>query len=267
MMLLVSSTDLLMIFIALELTSLSLYILAAFNKQDIQSAEAALKYFLFGGMSAALTLFGLSLVYGLTGSTSLPQIAAHLGKDIGMATDPLLLAALVMTVIGFGFKVAAVPFHFWAPDAYQGAPTPSVALIASGSKVASFFVLARLMLTGFAAAAGSGAWHDYSPGWVPTLAVLSAASMVLGNVAAIAQNNVKRLLAYSAIAHAGYALLGLLANDGQGLSALVYYAITYGLTVAGAFGVVMVVEGTDGRGAAGGFCRAEPNASRCCRFA
>jgi NADH-quinone oxidoreductase subunit N len=241
MMLLVSSADLLMIFIALELTSLSLYILAAFNKQDIRSAEAALKYFLFGGMSAAFTLFGLSLVYGLAGSTSLPQIAAHLAVA-GLGTDPLLLAALVMTAIGFGFKVAAVPFHFWAPDVYQGAPTPSAALIASGSKVASFFVLARLMISGFGAAAGRGAWHDYSPGWIPTLAALSAASMVLGNVAAIAQNNVKRLLAYSAIAHAGYALLGLLANDGQGLGSLVFYTVTYGLTVAGAFGVVMVVE-------------------------
>ncbi len=245
MMMLVSSTDLLMIFIALELTSLSLYILAAFNKQDIQSAEAALKYFLFGGMSAAFTLFGLSLVYGLTGSTSLSKIAAHMA-EIGMTRDPLLLAALVMTVIGFGFKVAAAPFHFWAPDAYQGAPAPSVTLIASGSKVASFFVLARLMMMGFAAAAGGGAWHNYSPGWVPTLAVLSAASMVLGNMAAIAQNNVKRLLAYSAIAHSGYALLGLLANDGEGLSSLVFYTLTYGLTVAGAFGVVMVVEARTG---------------------
>ena len=265
MMLLVSSTDLLMIFIALELTSLSLYILAAFNKQDIQSAEAALKYFLFGGMSAAFTLFGLSLVYGLAGSTSLPKIAAHLA-DFGMARDPLLLVALVMTTIGFGFKVAAAPFHFWAPDAYQGAPTPSVALIASGSKVASFFVLARLMITGFAAAAGSGAWHDFSPGWVPTLAVLSAASMVLGNMAAIAQNNVKRLLAYSAIAHTGYALLGLLANDGAGLSSLVYYTVTYGLTVAGAFGVVMVVEARTGGARLedfAGLSRREPLLSFC----
>jgi NADH-quinone oxidoreductase subunit N len=245
MMLLVSSTDLLMIFIALELTSLSLYILAAFNKRDIRSAEAALKYFLFGGMSAAFTLFGLSLVYGLAGSTGLDQIARRLGAE-GVGGDPLLMAALVMTVIGFGFKVAAVPFHFWAPDVYQGAPTPSAALIASGSKVASFFVLARLMIKGFAAVAGSGAWQDYAPGWVPVLAVLSAASMVLGNLAAIAQVNVKRLLAYSAIAHAGYALLGLLANDGQGLSSLVYYAVTYGLTVAGAFGVVMVVEAKTG---------------------
>jgi NADH-quinone oxidoreductase subunit N len=245
MMLLVSSTDLLMIFIALELTSLSLYILAAFNKRDIRSAEAALKYFLFGGMSAAFTLFGLSLVYGLAGSTGLDQIGRRLATA-GMGTDPLLLAALVMTIIGFGFKVAAVPFHFWAPDVYQGAPTSSAALIASGSKVASFFVLARLTIDGFAAVAGSGGWQAHAPGWIPVLAVMSAASMVLGNLAAIAQTNVKRLLAYSAIAHAGYALLGLLANDGQGLSALVYYAVTYGLTVAGAFGVVTVVEAETG---------------------
>ena len=265
MMLLVSSTDLLMIFIALELTSLSLYILAAFNKHDIQSAEAALKYFLFGGMSAAFTLFGLSLVYGLAGSTSLPRIAARLANS-GTATDPLLLVALVMTAIGFAFKVAAAPLHFWAPDVYRGAPTPSAALIASGSKVASFFVFARLMISGFAAASGNGAWRDYAPGWVPTLAVLSAASMVWGNLAAIAQNNVKRLLAYSAIAHGGYALLGLLANNGEGLSSLVYYTVTYGLTVAGAFGVVMVVEAKTGGSQLenfAGLSRREPLLSLC----
>ena len=241
MMMLVSSTDLLMIFIALELTSLSLYILAAFNKRDLKSAEAALKYFLFGGMSAAFTLFGLSLVYGLAGSTNLKEVAGHLSVA-GQSPDPLLIAALVMTVVGFGFKVAAVPFHLWAPDAYQGAPTPSVVLIASGSKVASFFVFARLLITGFTQAGGSGAWHQYAAGWAPVLAILAAASMVLGNLASIAQSNVKRLLAYSAIAHAGYALLGLLANDAQGMSSLIYYTITYGLTVAGAFGVVMAVE-------------------------
>jgi NADH-quinone oxidoreductase subunit N len=132
--------------------------------------------------------------------------------------------------------------------------------------VASFFVLARLMITGFAAAAGSGSWHNYSPGWVPTLAVLSAASMVLGNVAAIAQKNVKRLLAYSAIAHTGYALLGLLANDGPGLSSLVFYTVTYGLTVAGAFGVVMVVEARTGGARLedfAGLSRREPLLSFC----
>lgn len=244
MMLLVSSNDLLMIFISLELTSLSLYILAGFNKRNIKSAEAALKYFLFGGMSAAFTLFGLSLVYGLSGSTNLAQIVEHITGNKPL--DPLLIMAVVMTAIGFGFKIAAVPFHFWAPDAYEGAPTPSAALIASGSKLASFFVFARVMMIAFAHAGGSGAWRNYSAGWLPMLAVLAALSMVLGNLAAIAQQNVKRLLAYSAIAQGGYTLLGLMANNPQGLGSIVFYMMTYGLTVIGAFGVVSVVEENTG---------------------
>jgi len=244
MMLLVSSTDLLMIFISLELTSLSLYILTAFNKQNIKSAEAALKYFLFGGMSAAFTLFGLSLVYGLSGSTNLTQIRAVLSS--GAPLDPLLIMAMVMAAVGFGFKIAAVPFHLWAPDAYEGAPTPSAALIASGSKLASFFIFAKVLMVGFAHAGGSGAWHDYQAGWLPVLAILAALSMALGNLAAIVQSNVKRLLAYSAIAHSGYALLGLLANSPQGVSAVIFYMATYGLTVVGAFGVVAVVEQSEG---------------------
>ncbi|MDB6016871.1 MAG: nuoN 2 [Pedosphaera sp.] len=239
MMFLVAAEDILMIFISLELTSLSLYILTAFNKQNVKSAEAALKYFLFGGMSAAFTLFGLSLVYGLSGSTELREIGAKLNQPV---LDPLLVAAIVMTVIGFGFKVAAVPFHLWAPDAYQGAPTPSAAFIASGSKVASFFIFAKVMMFGFSHASGSGAWHDYVPGWLPVLGILAAFSMLLGNLTAIAQSNVKRLLAYSAIAHGGYALLGILANGPQGVTALIYYVVTYGVTVLGAFAVVGVVE-------------------------
>lgn len=243
MMFLVSSDDLLMIFISLELTSLSLYILTAFNKRNLKSAEAALKYFLFGGMAAAFTLFGLSLVYGLSGSTNLEQIALKLK---GPALDPLLAAAIVMTIIGFGFKIAAVPFHLWAPDAYQGAPTPSAAFIASGSKVASFFIFARVMIIGFAGANGSAAWRHYISGWMPVVAILAVLSMLLGNLAALAQSNVRRLLAYSAVAHGGYALLGLLAGAPLGLSPLIYYIVTYGLTVVGAFGVVAVVEETAG---------------------
>jgi NADH-quinone oxidoreductase subunit N len=239
MMFLASSEDILMIFISLELTSLSLYILTGFNKRNVKSAEAALKYFLFGGMSAAFTLFGLSLLYGLSGSTNLAQIAAALK---GAPLDPLLIVAIVMTVIGFGFKVAAVPFHLWAPDAYEGAPAPSAALIASGSKVASFFIAAKVMMIGFAGAEGSSAWHAYRPGWVPVLAVGAAASMLLGNLTAIVQTSVRRLLAYSAIAHAGYMLLGIIGHGGQSLAALVYYAVTYGLTTLGAFGVVSVVQ-------------------------
>lgn len=243
MMFLVSSEELLMIFISLELTSLSLYILAAFNKSSLSSAEAALKYFLFGGMAAAFALFGLSLIYGLSGATNLRQIAKALS---GQSLDPLLICAVVMTVIGFGFKVAAVPFHLWAPDAYQGAPTPAAAFIASGSKVASFFIFAKVFMLGFAGAEGSAAWRNMVSGWIPMIALLAVLSMALGNLAAIAQQSVKRLLAYSAIAHAGYALLGVLSNSPQGVASLVYYVVTYALTVLGAFGVVAIVEESSG---------------------
>ena len=238
MMLLVSSDNLLLIFVALELTSLPLYALTAFNKQSLQSSEAALKYFLFGSMSAAFTLFGLSLLYGMSSEITLGGIAAKLGGHV----EPVFYVALVMTVIGFAFKIAAAPFHLWAPDAYQGAPTPVAAFIASGSKVASFFVLARIMMAGFAGAEGSAAWRDMVPGWVPLLTALAIASMILGNIAAIAQSSVKRLLAYSAIAHAGYALLAIVSNTQQALDALLYYVITYALTVLGAFGVVNAME-------------------------
>jgi len=164
----------------------------------------------------------------------------------GKGLDPLLLVALVMTVIGFGFKVAAVPFHLWAPDAYEGAPTPSAAFIAAGSKVASFFILAKILTVGFAGAEGSAVWHGYLAGWTPVVAVVAALSMVLGNLTAIVQSSVKRLLAYSAIAHAGYMLLGVFSGTLPSHRALMFYVITYGLTVVGAFGVVTVVEKATG---------------------
>ncbi|MGA2788357.1 MAG: NADH-quinone oxidoreductase subunit N [Verrucomicrobiota bacterium] len=263
LMFLVSAEDLLMIFISLELASLSLYILTAFNKRNSRSSEAALKYFLFGGMSAAFLLFGFSLLYGLSGSTHLPEIAVALK---GRGLDPLLLVAIVTTVIGFGFKVAAVPFHLWAPDAYEGAPTPSAAFIASGSKVASFYILAKILTMGFAGAEGSAVWHGYVSGWTPVIAVMAALSMVLGNLTAIVQSSVKRLLAYSAIAHAGYMLLGVLANTPSSHSALLFYVITYALTVLGAFGVVTVVEAATGGGALANFAglsRRAPALSLC----
>lgn len=239
MIFLVSAQDILMIFLSLELTSLSLYVLTAFNKRSRFSAEAALKYFLFGGLSAAVTLFGLSLLYGLSGATSLAGIGAAIQ---GPGLDPLLALAIVMIVIGFGFKVAAAPFHLWAPDTYEGAPVPSAAFIASASKVAGFFIFARVMMLGFKGAEGSGAWHAYVPGWVPVLAIVAAVSMVLGNLAAIVQSSVRRLLAYSAIAHAGYMLLGVMSHSMAGMAALVYYVVTYGLATLGAFGVVSVVK-------------------------
>jgi len=263
MMFLVSTEDLLMIFVSLELTSLSLYILTAFNKRNAKSAEAALKYFLFGGMAAAFTLFGMSLLYGLSGSTNLREIAAALA---GKGFDPLLAVAIVMTVIGFGFKVAAVPFHLWAPDAYEGAPTPSAAFIASGSKVASFFIFAKVMLLGFAGAEGSGAWHHFITGWTPVIAVVAALSMVVGNLTAIVQTSVKRLLAYSAIAHAGYMLLAVMSHEKQAIASLIYYAVTYGLTTVGAFGVVAIVEsraGDDKLSSFAGLSRRSPVISFC----
>ena len=243
LMFLVSTEDLLMIFISLEFASLVLYILTAFNKQNEKSAEAALKYFLFGGMSAAFLLFGFSLLYGISGSTNLREIAIGIA---GKGFDPLLLFALVTTVIGFGFKVAAVPFHLWAPDAYEGAPTPSSAFIGSGSKVASFYVLAKIFTLGFVGAEGSAVWHDYLSGWMPVVALIAALSMVLGNLTAIVQSSAKRMLAYSAIAHAGYMLLGVLSNTPASASAMMFYVITYALTTIGAFGVVMVVEEATG---------------------
>ena len=238
LMFLASTEDLLMIFASLELVSLSLYILVAFDKSSRQSAEAALKYFLFGGTSAAFLLFGFSLLYGLSGTTHLPQMAQKL---FTVGVDPLLTVALVMVVIGFGFKVAAAPFHLWAPDAYQGAPLPSAAFIASGSKVASFYVFAKVLLLGFSQL-GWGNEETATGGWIPLLSIVAALSMVLGNLAAIRQTSVRRLLAYSAIAHAGYMLIGFLALGDEAFASLLFYVTTYALPTVGAFGVLGVVE-------------------------
>jgi NADH-quinone oxidoreductase subunit N len=243
MMFLVSSQNILLIFISLELLSLSLYILAAFNKRSSQSAEAALKYFLFGGMSAAFTLFGLSLLYGLSNSTNLGQIAA---ASRNLHFDPLLAVAIVMTMVGFGFKVAAVPFHFWAPDVYEGAPITSATFIASGAKVAGIVIFYQVMVIGFSGTEGSGTWSNYIPGWVPVIALLASLSIVLGNLVAIMQVGVRRLLAYSAIAHVGYMLLSLVSHTERSFDALLYYSLTYALTTIGAFGVVAIVESKTG---------------------
>ncbi|MEY2500862.1 MAG: NADH-quinone oxidoreductase subunit [Verrucomicrobiota bacterium] len=237
LMLLVGSEELLVIFIGLELTGLSLYVLAAFDKADVRSAEAGLKYFLFGSTASAFTLFGISLIYGMTGTTTLAAIAPKLGT-----MTPLLAAGLVMTLIGFAFKIAAAPFHLWAPDTYQGAPPSSAAFIASASKVASFVVLGKIVLIGFGPAQGSAGWHSMVAGWAPFLAVLAALSILIGNLAALAQSNVRRLLAYSAVAHAGYTLLGLVAGGREGFSATLFYTTIYAFTLVGAFGVVALVR-------------------------
>src|SRR5437660_5135336 len=239
LMLLVGSEELLMIFIGLELTGLSLYVMTAFDKTDIRSAEAGLKYFLFGSTASAFTLFGISFIYGMSGTTSL----AAIGQKLTTASaQPLLAVGIIMTLIGFAFKIAAAPFHLWAPDAYQGAPVPSAAFIASGSKVASFVVLGKIVLVGFGPVHGSAAWHAMVAGWSPLLAVLAALSIVIGNLVALAQTNVRRLLAYSAVAHAGYTLLGLVAGGRDGFSATLFYTTVYAFTLVGAFGVVALVR-------------------------
>lgn len=238
-LLMAAAQQLLVAFLALELASLSLYVLAGFDKTSRQSAEAALKYFLFGGMSAAFLLFGFSLLYGLTGSIELNHISDSLARQ---GTSPLLVVALVMILVAFGFKAAAAPFHLWAPDAYQGAPTPSAALIASASKLAGLVLFVRLLWPGLGAAAGNVTYSVNLVGWLPIVAILSGTSLLIGNLAALAQTNVRRLFAYSAIAHAGALLLGVIAYGQAGGAPLFYYAATYGIATAGAFGVIGVIE-------------------------
>ncbi|WP_109484585.1 NADH-quinone oxidoreductase subunit N [Occallatibacter savannae] len=256
--------DLLVVFVGLELLSLGLYILTAFAKRSGKSAESAMKYYLFGGMSAAFLLFGFSYLYGLTGSTNLHQIMRALYSTTANGAAPLLYVALVMIAAGLGFKVAAVPFHLWAPDTYEGAPAPAAAFIASVSKVASFALLIgvgtaaahsldpskpmHVWITASLNPKGLPTYFGFSGPWSLIIAILAVASMVFGNLAALAQDSVRRLLAYSAIAHAGYILLAVAYFSRSNISAnaILYYILTYGLTTIGAFGAVSLVERING---------------------
>ena len=241
--LMAAAHQLLVAFLALELASLSLYVLAGFDQTRPESAEAALKYFLLGAVSAAFLLFGFSLLYGLTGSLAFDEIALQLRVQ---PMTSLLVVALVMILVAFGFKAAAAPFHLWAPDVYQGAPTSSAALIASASKLAGVTLFLRLLWTGMGPAAGSVATVQGRPGWLPIVALIAAASLLLGNFAALAQTNVRRLLAYSAIAHAGVMFIGVIIAGRAGPGPLFYYAATYGVATVGAFGVIAVAERAGG---------------------
>ncbi|HEY2471933.1 MAG TPA: NADH-quinone oxidoreductase subunit N [Terracidiphilus sp.] len=259
-----AAQDLLVIFVGLELLSLGLYILTAFAKKSEKSAEGAIKYYLFGGMSAAFLLFGFSYLYGLTGSTNLHEIMRALYGTTANGSAPLLYVALVMIAAGLGFKVAAVPFHLWAPDTYEGAPAPAAAFIASVSKVASFALLigistaaahafsdAKVVHTQVLVSVGQVTlpkYFGFTGPWSVIVTLIAVASMVLGNLAALVQTSVRRLLAYSAIAHAGYILLalGYFSHSTASADAVLYYILTYGLTTVGAFGAVSVVERMNG---------------------
>jgi NADH-quinone oxidoreductase subunit N len=231
MMVMVSGTDLLVIYLGIELTSISFYVMAGFKRFERRSMEAAAKYFILGSFSSGILLYGISLLYGRTGSTTLPAVKA--GIAALPAGDPILLLAIALLVVGFGFKVAAVPFHMWTPDVYEGAPTSVTAYLATASKAASFAAFMRVFLDTL-----GGLKAD----WQTLLVVICVATMILGNVVAIAQNNIKRMLAYSSIAHAGYALIGLVVADAAGAAALLLYLALYVFMTIGAFTVVAMLR-------------------------
>jgi len=236
----------LLAFVGLETASLSLYAMVAFDKSRATSAEAGLKYFLIGGVSAAFLLYGLSLIYGVTGKLDIKETGAFLAH---CAHSPLLFAGMLMAVVGFSFKIAAAPFHLWAPDAYQGAPTPVASFVASASKIGGVALFLRLFgmgMTGPRMDFGNGLLTA-QPAWVPALLWVAVASMLIGNITALAQRSVKRLLAYSSVAHAGYLLIGFAAGGtaaGMPSTEIFYYIATYAVATCGAFGVVAMVERT-----------------------
>jgi len=238
LLLAVSTQHLLLLFVALELASLSLYLLVGFPR-SAKAAEVSLKYFLFGGVSAAFMLFGLSLIYGHAHVVSLPEIAVRLQAS---GSSLLLMAGLVMVLVGIGFKLAAAPFHYWAPDVYQGGSATSVALISAASKAVGMVVLVRILMVGFESVSGSSSWGGITAGWAMWLGVLAAVSMILGNLLALAQMSVRRLLAYSAVANTGYLLVGVCAHGSASAGAALFYVVVYGLATLGALAVTAAVE-------------------------
>jgi NADH-quinone oxidoreductase subunit N len=246
MMIMVSAADLLTIYLGLELMSLALYVLAGFKRVESRSLEASAKYFVLGSFSSGILLYGISLLYGLAGSTRLSAIAVAI-STLGL-DDPAMLLAMVLLVVGFGFKISVVPFHMWTPDVYEGSPTSVTAFMAVASKVASFAAFMRVFLEGLG---------GLKANWELLFLVLCVATLVLGNVVAIVQTNIKRMLAYSSIAHAGYALIGVVvAGHAEaessirtlGLSSVMLYLAVYSFMTLGAFAVVAMVrkEGVDG---------------------
>jgi len=262
MCLMASSTDLILLYLAIETTSIPLYVLAGFVTADQKSVESGIKYLLFGAMTSAVMLFGFTFLYGFTGTTNISNIATTL-TTAGLPLEAVL-AIVVLVLVGFGFKISAVPFHFWAPDVYEGSPTPVAGFLSTASKAAGFAVLLRVMVVAFPA---------YSTAWAYLIAALATASMFIGNLLALAQKNIKRLLAYSSIAQAGYMLIGVATisfnANGSGLSpegafaagATIYYLMAYLVTNLAAFGIVTVVGkvvGSDEISAYAGLSRRSP---------
>ena len=236
MCLMASASDLVVLYLAIETTSIPLYVLAGFSLSDERSTEAGFKYLLYGAMTSAVMLYGFSLLFGFAGTTNLYALADAF--KAGQLSEPIMLGVIFLVIVGLGFKVSIVPFHFWAPDTYEGSPTPIAGFLSTASKAAGFAVLARLFLVVF---------RDFTLDWTMVFALLSAVTMTVGNILALPQKNLKRLLAYSSIAHAGYAMIGLVAVSKivavskLGITSVVFYMAAYVLTNLAAFGIVMTV--------------------------
>ncbi|KMP12428.1 NADH-quinone oxidoreductase subunit N [Candidatus Nitromaritima sp. SCGC AAA799-C22] len=231
MVLLASSTDMIMIFLGIEIVSICLYVLAGIRRGDTKSNEAALKYFLLGAFATGFLLYGMTMIYGTTGSTKL-GIITEVIRDGGVKSEPLMLMGVILLIIGFGFKVASVPFHMWAPDVYQGAPTPVTAFMAVGPKAAAFAAFFRIF---------AETMPEISPSWEMLLIIVSVLSMFIGNLGAIMQTNIKRLLAFSSVSHVGYLLIAIIAKNSLGSASLMFYMLSYAFMIFGAFGIVILL--------------------------
>ena len=231
MIMMAMATDLLVIFIALEILSLAVYVLTGVRRDSATGTEAAFKYFLLGAFSSAFFLYGIAFTYGVTGSTRLEAVGAFLSAQ-ALSDNPMILIALGLLLVGFGFKISAVPFHMWTPDAYEGAPAIVTGFMSTGVKVAAFAAFTRVFLSAF---------EPFITDWAPLVAVLAAATMILGTVVGVAQVNVKRMLAYSSIAHGGYLLIGLVAANQVGKAAILFYLLAYSVTNLAAFGVIAML--------------------------
>ena len=232
MMVMISAHSFLLVYLGLELLSLSLYAMIAFNRKSIQASESAMKYFVLGAMASGLLLYGISIFYGITGTLDLNQLSGVVGSQL--TENPIALSfALTFIVVGLSFKLGAVPFHMWLPDIYQGAPTSVTLFIGTAPKIAGFAMAIRLLVDGLS---------DLQTEWSQMLVVLAVASMVLGNIVAIVQTNFKRMLAYSTVSHVGFIMLGLLAGTAAGYSAAMFYTLTYAITASVAFGVLLLLN-------------------------